>query len=266
MLGQSRAIPDASTRLKTACLELFGDRGASAAKVKALALATAASSKKDQVRAAETRAALDWLYGCLISENGAGNGKRLSQSEDLAMRELQRPLRSAIDAQTHAKARYVLAVIGHMRCETEVCASNVAHMAAVAPRWFRAELPAMFEQVFRSECQAAYDRLEAETEGASNKSYRGRIIAQRVAAVAVGIGVGAAVTVVVVGGMFLIGVKGGANPGASAWARKVVMGVAKPIWTSATRENAKIADLARIRSRFEARLDEECRVIAQRIL
>jgi hypothetical protein len=93
--------------LKTACLELFGNRGATAAKVKALALATAASSKRDKVRAAETRAALDWLYGCLISENGAGNGKRLSQSEDLAMRELQRPLRSAIDAQTHAKARYV---------------------------------------------------------------------------------------------------------------------------------------------------------------
>jgi hypothetical protein len=136
--------------------------------------------------------------------------------------------------------------------------ANIAHMAALAPRWFRAEFPAMFEQVFKLECQAAYDQLEAETKAASTKSYRGQIIAKRAAAVAVGTGVGAAMAV----GMVLMGLKGSG----SYAARQAVMEAAKPIWNSATREKAEAAYLARIRSRFEERLDEECQVIARKLL
>lgn len=237
---------------------MFSDRGATAFKVKALALATIAPGKTDEIRAAETRAALDWLYECLISANGAGNEKRISQSEDLSMRELQRPSNSANDAQTQAKARYVLAVIGHMRGETEVCVSNVAHMAAAAPRWFRTEFPTVFEHVFRPECQVAYDQLTAEMEAASAKAYRARIIVKRAAAIAVGAGVGVAV----VGGMLLIGVKNGANPAV----RRAIIGAAEPIWNSATRENLSVANLARIHARFEERLNAECRIMARKLL
>ncbi len=237
---------------------MFADDESTASKTKALALATMTAGKADQVRAAETRAALDWLYECLISENGAGNEKRLSQSEELSMKELQHPSNSASDSLTHAKARYILAVLANMRGETEVCASNVAHMAAVAPRWFRAEFPAIFEKVFRPGCQAAYDQLEVETKAVSGKSYRAQVIAKRAAAVAVGTGVAAAVA----GGMVLVGAKGGANP----VIRQAIMGAAKPIWTSATPEASRIAELARIRSRFEDRLDKDCRTLAFEIL
>ena len=244
--------------LKTACAEMFADGEATASKTKAFALATMAASKADQVRVAELRAALDWLYECLISQNGAGNERRLSQSEELSMKELQLPSNSASDTLTHAKARYILAVIANMRGETEVCASNIAHMAAVAPRWFRAEFPAIFLKVFRPACQAAYDQLEVETNAVAGKSYRARVIAKRAAAVAVGTGIGA----VVAGGMVLAGAKGGANP----VIRQAVMGAAKPIWTSATPEAARVAELARIRSRFENRLDKDCRTLAFEIL
>ncbi len=253
-------MPDALTELRTACEEMFADRSATTAKVKALALSIEGAGKVDQIRAAEMRAALDWLYECLISGNGAGNGKRLSQSEDISMRELQRPSSSEADIQTHARARYVLAVIAHMRGEAEVCASNTAHMVATAPRWFRTEFPVLFERVFVPECKAVYDQLEAETEGTSVKSYKGRIIAQRTAAVAVGTGVGATI----IGGLVLAGLmKGGGSPPVI---RQAVTGAAKPIWDSATREKARLADLARIHARFEKRLDEECRTVAQNLL
>ena len=258
--GALSGMPDASTELRIACEEMFSDRDATTAKVKALALSTEGTGKVEQVRAAEMRAALDWLYECLISGNGAGNGKRLSQSEDISMRELQRPSNLGADIQTHAGARYVLAVIAHMRGEAEVSASNIAHMAATAPRWFRAEFPALFERVFVPECKAAYEQLEAEMEGTSVKSYRARIMAQRIAAVAVGTGVG----VTIVGGLVLAGLmKGGGSPPVIGQA---IDGAAKPIWDSATRENARLADLGRIQARFEQRLDEECRAAARRLL
>jgi hypothetical protein len=252
---------DASTVLRMACSEMFSDRPATAARAKALALSIEGAGKADQVRAAEMRAALDWLYECLIPGNGAGNERRLSQSEDISMRELQRPSGSMSGVQTHARARYVLAVIAHMRGEAEVSASNIAHMAATAPRWFRAEFPTLFERVFVPECKAAYDQLEAETEVASARSYRARIIAKRTAAVAVGAGVG----VTIIGGLVLAGLAKN-SAGTSPVVRQAVTGAAKPIWNSANRENARVADLARIQARFEQRLDEECRAAARRLL
>ncbi len=251
-------MSELAAKLKSVCKDMFSDQRRTAAKVRALSLPAVQSGKSPEARAIEIQAALNWIYECLISENGAGNEKRIEQSEDLAMRELQRPASSTIEMQLQAKARFILAIVAYSRCEIEVCASNVAQMAAVAPRWFRAEFPEVFERVIKQECQAAYDQLKAEIEKATAKSYTGQVVAKRAAAVAVGTGVAAAAA----GVMVLTGLKGGLNYAA----REAIEDTAKPIWTSATPENARKAELNRVTARFEKRLDDECRAVARKLI
>ena len=251
-------MSNASNQMLEACNHLFSDRAATSAKVKSLTLTLISSNSAASLRAVETRAALDWVYECIISDNGAGNEKRISQSEDLSMRELQRPPSSANDTQTQAIARYVLAVIAHMRGDKAICASNTAHIAVAAPRWFRLEFDTIFREVFRPECQGAYDQLKSETDDVLAKTYRTRVIAKRAAALAVGTGVGVAVA----SGLVLAGLRNGT----AATVRVAALGVAKPIWIAATSEKARAFDLTRVNARFEDRLDNECRTVARRYI
>jgi hypothetical protein len=253
-----RSISDKKSILLSLCTELFNNREIAASKTKALALAIESIPKIDPVRAAEIETALHLLHACFISMSGTGSDKRLSQADDIAVREIQRPAKSSPETHLHSRARYVLAAIAHIRGEPEVCVSHIASMAIVAPRWFRGEFPVMFEAVFRPEFGALCDQLEADKDAEAGKSHIGAVVTQRAGAVAVGIGVGAAV----IAGLALTGSGRGANPAV----KNIALSTAKPIWQSATSKKIRAAKLAQIDERFEQQLDVECRSIAIQLL
>ena len=250
-----------SSSLIEACDRHFSNRGDVTQRVKGIVLWSASPEKGSSDRASEMRSAAELVYEHLISGASTRSREKLVQAEQICRREFQRRVKTGMEAEIQARARYLTAEIAYSLNERAVCAADALHTFHLDPAWARNVYSHVYIVVFEPLLQAEKKWLEAERVKASQRTIFGSVLAKRAGAVVVGAGVVA----LGVGAALLSG-PGNLAHSLKHAAMKEANDATSSLWKSATVEQARAEHLARLDTDFENRINKSCQALALTLL